>query len=263
MRTRLRPSKASGRVLRLGQFLAAMALLQSGCGALNEYKIDSRNHLLARRAWNCLEDVYRDVEYPYDFGRGFRAGYFNVAGGGNGCPPVLPPRKYWTVNLVNPLGHRRTHAWFEGFKYGAMVAEQDGVGVWITLPTGHPEPPPPIDIAEMLEAAKQATKTPAIEPSDEGRGPAEAPAAEETKAAPKSEPPPPAAKGTDSPRAAPSAPEASTEPKAAIPQADAPREKAAKGKAGKGEATKAPPDAPVREIPVEIPDEPGNGRNLP
>ncbi|MFO0944594.1 MAG: hypothetical protein U1D30_01410 [Planctomycetota bacterium] len=113
-------------------------LALAGCAELQEDKIDGRNRYLARRAWEQLQVVYKDFDYTDDFGRGFKQGYFNVASGGNGCPPMLPPKHYWSVKYASPKGHQRTHAYFEGYRYGAIVAEQDGVGIWISLPTSRP-----------------------------------------------------------------------------------------------------------------------------
>lgn len=113
-------------------------LALAGCAELQEDKIDGRNRYLARRAWEQLQVVYKDFDYTDDFGRGFKQGYFDVASGGNGCPPMLPPKHYWSVKYASPKGHQRTHAFFEGYRYGAIVAEQDGVGIWISLPTSRP-----------------------------------------------------------------------------------------------------------------------------
>lgn len=123
------------RKLLLGGFVLLMA---SGCADFQQEKIKARNRYLARTTWENLEVVYDHMEFTEDFGRGFREGYYDVAMGGNGCPPVIPPRRYWSVKYASPRGHQQTHAWFEGFRYGAVVAEQDGVGIWVTLPTSTP-----------------------------------------------------------------------------------------------------------------------------
>lgn len=118
-------------------------LLASGCADFQQEKIEARNRYLARTAWENLEVVYEHMEFTEDFGRGFREGYYDVCNGGNGCPPVIPPRQYWSVKYASPRGHQQTHAWFEGYRYGAVVAEQDGVGIWVTLPTSTPAPREP------------------------------------------------------------------------------------------------------------------------
>lgn len=119
--------------------LSGLTLLAvTGCAEFQEEKIEARNHYLAKVAWENLEVVYEHMDFTDDFGRGFREGYYDVCNGGNGCPPVIPPRRYWSVKYASPRGHQQTHAWFEGYRYGAVVAEQDGVGIWVSLPTSRP-----------------------------------------------------------------------------------------------------------------------------
>ena len=77
--------------------LLAFGLLVGGCADLQELKIDARNKYLAREAWDDLQTTYGCMNYEKDFGRGFRDGYFDVAEGGEGCPPVLPPQRYWSA----------------------------------------------------------------------------------------------------------------------------------------------------------------------
>lgn len=118
--------------------LALAGFSLTGCADLQELKINFRNRYLASEAWDALQETYGCMNYETDFGRGFRAGYYDVASGGNGCPPILPPERYWSARYMNTTGRARTEAWFSGFRYGAMVAEQDGVGIFIELPTSLP-----------------------------------------------------------------------------------------------------------------------------
>ena len=139
-------------------------ILMTGCAELQEAKINLRNHYLSKEAWNDLREEYCSMNFEKDFGRGFREGYFEVASGGNGCPPVLPPQRYWSVRYMSTEGRERTEAWFSGYRYGAMVAEQDGVGIYMELPSSLPIPerdkdrpqhgpdPPPED--EVIDAER-------------------------------------------------------------------------------------------------------------
>lgn len=117
----------------------AASLGVAGCAEFQEAKIELRNRYLAKEAWDSLRETHGCMNYEADFGRGFREGYHNVASGGLGCPPVLPPRRYWSVRYMSMDGRARTEAWFAGFRYGAMVAEQDGVGLFMELPTSLPD----------------------------------------------------------------------------------------------------------------------------
>jgi hypothetical protein len=71
-----------------------------------------RNHVWSKRAWYQQRHLFAAHPYVVDFGEGFRAGYLDVAGGGDGCVPVLPPRKYWSWRYQSPEGQAKTNAWF-------------------------------------------------------------------------------------------------------------------------------------------------------
>lgn len=170
--------------MRVRWSIAAIALSLSGlagCAELQEVKIDFRNRYLAHEAWRDLREVYCDMNYEKDFGRGFRTGYYDVASGGNGCPPILPPQRYWSVRYMSTEGRARTEAWFAGFRYGAMVAEQDGIGVFIELPTSlpsqpgdydrpkhGPDPPPEEETVPIEDNPSPEDKYEVLPPPDEG-----------------------------------------------------------------------------------------------
>jgi hypothetical protein len=147
--------------------LAICLISLAGCAELQQAKIDARNRYLSNQAWIDLEDTYCDMNFDKDFGRGFREGYYDVASGGDGCPPILPPQRYWSVRYMNTEGRARTQAWFEGYRYGALVAEQDGVGVFIELPTSLPDSP------------KNETPRPNLDDLDEESVPSESAPADE------------------------------------------------------------------------------------
>src|SRR5262245_59264262 len=74
-----------------------------------------RNHVWSKRAWYQQRHLFAAHPYVVDFGEGFRSGYLDVAGGGDGCVPVLPPRRYWSWRYQSPEGQAKTNAWFEGY----------------------------------------------------------------------------------------------------------------------------------------------------
>lgn len=109
------------------------ASLLSGCfslrTAISDEMIAIRNYEQARGAWASCRDIYVDCEPNlYDFGLGFRAGYVAVAGGGNGCPPTLPPQRYWGARFQNDSGRAQAVSWYNGYSHGVEVAMADGVG---------------------------------------------------------------------------------------------------------------------------------------
>lgn len=129
--------------MKLRGFLIGILLLgcSSGCyeirDSIDEYKIECRNKMRARSAWRRARSCYDDIDYRDDFEHGFRAGYLDVASGGDGIAPTLPPRKYWECHYQSQEGQLRTVAWFDGFGHGALAADQEGVAQWNRIITNH------------------------------------------------------------------------------------------------------------------------------
>ena len=149
---RLRFELVASWLLRLFWALCAVVLLtgSSGCSALqgvrdyaqyndvtDEFVVGWRNYVWANKAWAAQKACYADHPYRHDFGEGFRAGYRDAAAGGNGCPPPLPPRKYWRWQYQSPEGQGKIAAWFEGYPQGAAVAEQEGASNWREIPVSY------------------------------------------------------------------------------------------------------------------------------
>lgn len=112
-----------------------------GCSAINglsqelayndsfsEWVISQRNAAFAAKAWHLRKHHFCNEKYLDDFCAGFRAGYMDVAAGGNGCTPAFPPQDYWSWKYQTAEGQARTAAWFAGYPHGARAAEEDGVG---------------------------------------------------------------------------------------------------------------------------------------
>ncbi len=103
----------------------------------DDFVIGWRNYVWANKAWAAERHCYEGHPQLADFGEGFRAGYRDVAAGGNGCPPPLPPRKYWAWKYQSPEGQAKIAAWFSGYPHGAAVAEQEGAGNWRDIPVSY------------------------------------------------------------------------------------------------------------------------------
>lgn len=120
--------------------LALPFLICTGCLSLQE---EVNGELMCLRncsdswhAWiyyrsNCPDESW----YPHHYGKGFRAGYRNVAEGGDGCPPTLPPSCYWSVCYQSPIGQAKVEEWFRGYVFGANAARIDGVSEFNTIMT--------------------------------------------------------------------------------------------------------------------------------
>jgi len=96
-----------------------------------------RNSVWSNKAWIQQRHLFADHPYAHVIGKGFKAGYMDVAGGGEGCPPVLPPREYWSWRYQSPEGQAKTAAWFEGYPVGAAAAEKDGIANWDDIQTAY------------------------------------------------------------------------------------------------------------------------------
>ncbi len=110
--------------------IALILGLVSGCAHLydpvDEAILRVRCCVQSKVSWHRNRSVYRNVCYPYHFGKGFRAGYESVCQGGGSCPPTLPPREYWSVCHQSEVGHQQSVEWFNGFAEGALVAQMEG-----------------------------------------------------------------------------------------------------------------------------------------
>ncbi len=110
--------------------LSLLLGLVSGCAHLydpvDEAILSVRCCVSSKTAWYRHRRDYRDVLYPYHFGKGFRAGYQSVCHGSGGCPPTLPPREYWSACHQSEVGRAQSVEWFNGFAEGALVAQMDG-----------------------------------------------------------------------------------------------------------------------------------------
>jgi hypothetical protein len=147
--------------------LLLMATSFTGCVSIDDARLESRLRRMARAAYTLSPGACMGIEHGVDYSRGFEDGYYDVASGGDGCTPALPPAKYWRATYASPLGQEHVDAWFEGFRDGAAAAKAEGaVGVGtiriarehrevhhrteavkpavpLDSPTEPPEPPPP------------------------------------------------------------------------------------------------------------------------
>ena len=94
----------------------------------NDFVMGWRNEVWARQAWHEQKHYFDGHPEQGAFGAGFRDGYADVASGSDGCPPPVPPRKYWTWKYQTPEGQQKVAAWFEGYPHGVRAAEEHGAG---------------------------------------------------------------------------------------------------------------------------------------
>jgi len=104
-------------------------------GCWNNMMMAYRNEALANKAWHSRKHQFCNEKHNHEFCEGFRAGYADVADGGNGCNPAFPPRQYWGWKYQSAEGQAKVAAWYAGFPHGARAAEEDGIGNWTQIQT--------------------------------------------------------------------------------------------------------------------------------
>lgn len=103
-------------------------------GTWDDTMITLRNRSFSAKAWHRRKHQFCREKYVTDFCAGFRAGYEEVASGGDGCTPAFPPNSYRGWQHQSAEGQSKTQAWFAGYPHGARAAEEDGVVHWNQVP---------------------------------------------------------------------------------------------------------------------------------
>jgi len=73
-----------------------------------------------KRALNALGGCYPHA--PAEFKYGFVQAYVDIALGSDGCPPAIPPERFWKTCNRHPDGHSAALQWYEGYSAGAQRA---------------------------------------------------------------------------------------------------------------------------------------------
>ena len=172
-----------------------LAVVATGCAELQDLAIASRNRNAAYSAWKAARWDYWRQGVPYrtreHISRGFRQGYYDVAGGGSGKVPLFPPHDYWGVRYQTPAGNELVAAWFRGYRDGAMAAERDGVGYFNQIPASSAPPqsnpyaagpigPWNIDNAESIPAPPTTDPVMPVPPALDGPNAIRMPATQES-----------------------------------------------------------------------------------
>ena len=62
-------------------------------------------------------------ETSRDFRYGFQQAYIDIANGGTGALPAIPPPRYWAAPYRTVWGHNKARDWFSGYEAGASAAK--------------------------------------------------------------------------------------------------------------------------------------------
>ncbi len=139
---------------------------------------DAKESCAVYRSWAEAEWAQVKQVAPQKHGRAYRRGFLDgfvdaVYAGGNGEPPVIPPRPYWRIWFRNAAGDDEIATWTQGFRHGARTALDGGYRERAIIPTTlrlmsdasadlH-EPIAP----QSVYASPQATPMPATTPAEE------------------------------------------------------------------------------------------------
>ncbi len=112
--------------MKLNKYALVMWLLMpiAGCASFTDARYEHTQKARAKAAWRCVPDQVKQHCYPKDYEKGWKDGFYDVATGGKGCPPVVAPQEYWRpVQILEHCDNRR-HAYYDGFQDGAACASR-------------------------------------------------------------------------------------------------------------------------------------------
>jgi hypothetical protein len=98
------------------------------------HRTTKRNRKLAREAYEQYVAHAPDIVFSDHFADGFIEGHADyLTFGGDGTPPLAPPRRYWKLAHRDVDGQVAVEEWFLGFAAGAEDARASGVRDWQTV----------------------------------------------------------------------------------------------------------------------------------
>ena len=102
-----------------------------GLRTVDETVTDWRDFVWGKRAYT--RRYGRSMSKP--FMNGFLEGYHDMLQGGDGCLPVVPPKKYWGWRYQSAGGQSSISDWFDGYASGVQAAREDGLANVSRIPT--------------------------------------------------------------------------------------------------------------------------------
>ncbi len=100
----------------------ALCLSLPGCTAISDCKYEVSQKIRTGQAWHEF-DGCNDECFTGDYKIGWKAGYYDVATGGDGQPPLIAPKKYWKPPVFIEHDPSRRNEWYAGFQDGASCAK--------------------------------------------------------------------------------------------------------------------------------------------
>ncbi len=100
----------------------ALLLTLSGCTTLSDCSYELGQKIRTKHAWHDFDGCHAEC-FTVDYRNGWKAGYYDVATGGSGCPPVVAPKEYWKPPVFCEYDPSRRDDWYCGFLDGAACAK--------------------------------------------------------------------------------------------------------------------------------------------
>lgn len=100
----------------------ALFLSLSGCTALSDCKYEMGQKIRTSQAWHEFDGCNQQC-FTCDYREGWKKGYYDVLTGGDGRPPVVPPKKYWKPPVFTQHDPSRQDEWYTGYQDGASCAK--------------------------------------------------------------------------------------------------------------------------------------------
>jgi hypothetical protein len=112
--------------MRLKIFLCLYAIVVcfNGCATVADYRYLYAKKLQAWSAWHSAKGEVPENKNTRDFAKGYKAGFLDVARGGDGTAPPVAPKEYWSAKY-SCGDNCSVNLWYEGFYYGALHALRD------------------------------------------------------------------------------------------------------------------------------------------
>lgn len=187
------------RIVQRGRWRSfALFLSLCGCTSLADCKYELRQKIRTSQAWHEF-DGCNDQCFTCDYHDGWKKGYYDVLTGGDGRPPVVPPKRYWKPPVFAEHDPTRQNDWYTGYQDGAACAKTQPDFHYVPTfmaPSVHPHYHGH-DVIDVMTPGEQAFSTETAVPMSESTG---------TQIAPSVEPAPsadPAANPTVDPAAKP------------------------------------------------------------
>jgi hypothetical protein len=142
-----------------------------GCASIEDKQYRHSKAIEARLAWYSSAGVPGRIHSGADYASGWRKGYYDVAMGGRGCPPSVPPEKYWGTKYQSSAGHQAIQSWYAGYQNGAIAADRAGANNWHDVPSMPGEHVGPMSMPGGSSGMMIEQGSPVSVPSDEPAAP--------------------------------------------------------------------------------------------